>query len=408
MKRIGMIRLIPLATVSLVLVVCLSAPGLKPEGTSSPYATLKGRSSTPASTLSARVFTVAANGGNADEIGAIFAPLNSADSPGAAVLVKQASKVIFERGYGVTDVRSRQKVDEHTNFRLASCTKQFTAMAIMLLVHDGKLHYTDRLTDIFPGYPDYGKAITIRKLLNHTSGMLDYEDLMPKADPNAPIEKIQISDDGVLDLLKQQKTTKFVPGTHWDYSNSGYVVLGLVVAKVSGKPFEDFLHERIFARLQMTNSVAYVRGKNEVPHRAYGHSKTSSGWEQTDQSPTSATLGDGGVYSSIADLSKWDDAWRRHTLLSAEEMEAAITPVKVPDNSVRGPDGSPAEYGFGWFLSSYRKHPRMWHYGETLGFRSNIQRFTQDGLTIIVLCNRTDMDPGSLGLKVAGLYLSPE
>jgi CubicO group peptidase (beta-lactamase class C family) len=274
-------------------------------------------------------------------------------------------------------------------------------------VHDGKLHYEDRLTGVFPDFPEYGKAITIRNLLNHTSGLLDYEDLMPKADPNLPVEKIQIQDAGVLDLLKQQRTTKFVPGTHWDYSNSGYVVLGLVVAKLSGKPFDEFLHDRIFAPLQMTNTVAYVRAKNEVPHRAYGHSKTSSGWQQTDQSPTSATLGDGGVYSSLTDLSKWDDALQRHTLLSAKEMEPAITPVEVPDNSVRGPDGSPAEYGFGWFLNPYRQHRRMWHYGETEGFRSNIQRFSEHGLTIIVLCNRTDVDPGTLGLKVADLFLAP-
>jgi CubicO group peptidase (beta-lactamase class C family) len=353
-------------------------------------------------------FVFAASGSDADQINAIFAPLKSSDAPGGAVLVKKTGKVVFERGYGVTDLGSWTKIDEHTNFRLASCSKQFTAMAIMLLVRDGKLHYQDRLTDIFPDFPDYGKAITIRNLLNHTSGLLDYEDLMSKADPNVPVEKIQIHDDGVLDLLKQQKTTKFAPGTHWDYSNSGYVVLGLVVTKVSGKPFDEFLHDRIFAPLQMTNTVAYVRGKNEAPHRAYGHSKTNSGWRQTDQSPTSATLGDGGVYSSLSDLSKWDDALQRHTLLTAKQMEPALTPVNVADNSVRGPDGSPAEYGFGWFLNRYRQHRRMWHYGETEGFRSNIQRFTQDGLTITVLCNRTDVDPGSMGMKVADLYFSPE
>jgi CubicO group peptidase (beta-lactamase class C family) len=351
---------------------------------------------------------LAADRNPANQADAIFSSLKSADSPGAAVLVKKAGKVVFERGYGVTDLRTRQKIDERTNFRLASCTKQFTAMAIMLLVHDGKLHYEDRLTDVFPDFPNYGKAITIRNLLNHTSGLLDYEDLMPKADPSVPVEKIQIHDDGVLQLLKQQKTTKFAPGTKWDYSNSGYVVLGLVVARVAGRPFDKFLHDRIFAPLKMTETVAYVLGKNEVPHRAYGHSKAHSGWEQTDQSPTSATLGDGGVYSSLADLSTWDDALQKHTLLSAKEMEPAITPVEVPDNSVRGPDGSPAAYGFGWFLNPYKQRRRMWHYGETMGFRTNIQRFTQDELTIIVLCNRTDIDPGNLGLKVADLYLSPK
>lgn len=338
----------------------------------------------------------------------IFSDLHSTDAPGGAVLVKKDGKIVFQRGYGITDLRIRHKIDEQTNFRLASCTKQFTAMSIMLLVHDGKLHYEDRLTDIFPDFPEYGKAITIRNLLNHTSGLLDYEDLMPKPDPSVPVEQNQIQDEGVLKLLKQAKTTKFAPGTKWDYSNSGYVVLGLVVARVSGESFPAFLHDRIFAPLGMANTVAYVRGTSQVPQRAFGHTKKGKAWEQTDQSPTSATLGDGGVYSSIADLSKWDDALREHTLLNEKEMQPAITPVVVPDNSVRGPDGSPAEYGFGWFLNPYKQHHRMWHYGETMGFRTNVQRFANDELTIIVLCNRTDVDPGSLGLKVADLYLSPK
>ncbi len=116
-----------------------------------------------------------------EQIDHIFEELKSDGAPGAAVLVIKNGEVVFERGYGVADLRSRRKIDAHTNFRLASCTKQFTAMAVMLLVHDGKLHYEDRLTDIFPDFPEYGKAITIRNLLNHTSGLLDYEDLMATA-----------------------------------------------------------------------------------------------------------------------------------------------------------------------------------------------------------------------------------
>src|SRR5947209_20499115 len=139
-----------------------------------------------------------AAGKPASSIDAICSGLKSDKAPGAAVLVIKDGKTVFQHGYGVADLRTLKAIDEHTNFRLASCTKQFTAMAIMLLVHDGKLHYEDRLTDVFPDFPNYGKAISIRNLLNHTSGLLDYEDLMPKADPNVPVEKIQIHDDGVL------------------------------------------------------------------------------------------------------------------------------------------------------------------------------------------------------------------
>src|SRR3954462_1636298 len=145
-------------------------------------------------------------------------------------------------------------------------------MAIMLLVHDGKLKYDDTLTNLFPGFPAYGKNITIRNLLNHTSGLPDYEDLMemPAARTNhAWSATQQITDQEVLQLLESAGTAgtkggspKFQPGTQWSYSNSGYVVLGLVVAKVSGKSFPQFLHDRIFAPLGMTNTVAFVNGVN--------------------------------------------------------------------------------------------------------------------------------------------------
>ena len=342
-----------------------------------------------------------------EQINQIFAGLKSDGGPGGAVLVIRNGSIIFKRGYGVTDLRSRHRIDEHTNFRLASCTKQFTAMAVMLLVRDGRLRYQDRLTDIFPDFPEYGKSITIRNLLNHTSGLLDYEDLMSKPAAGTPPENIpQIKDAGVLELLKQQKTTKFPPGTRWDYSNSGYAVLAMVVEKVSGQPFGDFLHDRIFAPLDMKQTVAYEKGKNTVAHRAYGHTHEAGVWREMDQSPTSAVLGDGGVYSSLADLARWDRALAHYALLSEAEMEPAVIPVKVADGGVQEPDGTPAAYGFGWFLSPYRNRSRMWHYGETVGFRTTIQRLVQDKLTIIVLCNRDDVVPANLALKVADLFLS--
>ena len=346
-----------------------------------------------------------ANSTQSQKIDAILASagLTFADIPGAAVLVLHGDQTVFERGYGVTDLRTLHKIDAHTNFRLASVSKQFTAVATMLLVHDNKLSYDESLTDVFSDFPAYGKAITVRNLLNHTSGLEDYEDLMPRADLNLPVEQQQIQDAGVLELLKRQKSAKFPPGTRWEYSNSGYVLLGLIVEKVSGQPFPGFLRARIFAPLHMNNTIAYVRGENNVPNRAFGHSLENGRWQQTDQSSTSATLGDGGVYSSMEDLAKWDYALRTAALLSADEMQAAITPVNV--QGVVEPDGAPAQYGFGWFLNPYKGHQRMWHYGETVGFRTAIQRFTADNLTVIMLCNRADFNPSVLALQIADLFL---
>ena len=205
----------------------------------------------------------------------------------------------------------------------------------------------------------------------------------------------------------------FAPGTQWYYSNSGYLVLGLVVAKVSGQPFREFLRQHIFAPLRMEHTLAYESGKNEISNRAFGHAREHT-WRQRDQSPTSATLGDGGIYSSLEDLAKWDEALRANQLLSPEEMQTALTPFifangsqpRWPANSDR-PQGSPALYGFGWFLDPYKNHPRMWHYGETQGFRSYLVRFPDDHLTIIVLCNRTDITPETFALQVADLLLAP-
>ena len=354
------------------------------------------------------------------QIDAVFSGVSSPDAPGLAALVRKNGRTVFERGYGVRDLRSKAKIDGHTNFRLASFTKQFTAMAVMLLVHDGKLHYDDTLTEIFPDFPAYGNTISVRNLLNHTSGLPDYEDLMDALEKTkGPVwtpEK-QIQDAEVLELLKKEKIGKFAPGTSWSYSNSGYVVLGLIVAKVSGKSYGDFLHERIFAPLKVKHTLVFQKGKNAVANRAFGHSKDGSALKETDQSSTSATLGDGGIYSNLEDLAKWDDALRNHSLLSEKEFQPALSPVKLNDGSVphwpreRHDDnlhpGKPVSYGFGWFRDPYQGHTRIWHTGSTVGFRTVIERFAEgDGLSIIVLCNRADLEPEKLALQVADIFFS--
>jgi len=352
----------------------------------------------------------------ADQLNAIFAGVASAQEPGFAVLVRQNGQTLFEREYGMRDLRSGLPIDAHTNFRLASFTKQFTAMAIMLLVHDGKLHYDDHLTDIFPEFPAYGRTITVRNLLNHTSGLVAYEDLMDKKYAGKSWEEIpQITDAEVLALAEQQTGTKFSPGTHWEYSNGGYCILGTIIARVSGMSYPNFLRSRIFAPLKMDHTVAHVAGKDTVSDRAYGYTHDAGVWLETDQSPTSATLGDGGIYTSLDDLAKWDDALRNHTLLSAAEFQPAITPqnsdavlVENPDDPSKSSGKKPAPYGFGWFLDTYRGHARMWHTGSSIGFHTVIERFTENNLTIIILANRTDVDLAALALRTADLYFSPD
>lgn len=335
----------------------------------------------------------------------VFARFASDREPGAAVLVLEDGKVAFRRGYGVGDLRTMRPIDETTSFRLASVTKHITAAAVVLLVRDGRLRYDDPLTAVFPGFPDYGRRITIRHLLQHTSGLPDYESLMAPPAPGVPVEDAQISDAEVLTLLERQAAGKFEPGTRWDYSNSGYVLLGLAVAEASGMSFGSFLRERIFVPLGMDGTLAYERGRNEVPFRAFGHAREGGRWREADQSPTSATLGDGGVYSSLRDMARWDSSLREHRLFTPEEIALAMTPVVVPEGPPVEPDGMPAAYGFGWFLNPWKGRVRAWHYGETTGFRTALQRFIRDGVTVVVLCNRDDVDAAALALAAAEPYL---
>jgi CubicO group peptidase (beta-lactamase class C family) len=323
-------------------------------------------------------------------------------------MVRRDGQAVYQRGYGVRDLRGMALIDGRTNFRLASFTKQFTAMAIMLLARDQKLKYDTPLTEVFPEFPSWGRDITIRHLLTHTSGLPDYEDLMNGGPWTADR---QIQDAEALQLIERQPRAKFAPGSSWSYSNSGFVMLGMVVAKRSGQSFPEFLRDRIFEPLGMERSVAFVKGTNTVTERAYGHSRKGQTLVETDQSSTSATLGDGGVYSNLEDLARWDEALERRTLLPASAMKEAWAPAVLSGgrptfwptetNEDNLAPGKPVSYGFGWFLDPWKGRPRMWHTGSTTGFRTVIQRFPADRITVVVLANRTDLDVAALALRAA-------
>jgi CubicO group peptidase (beta-lactamase class C family) len=352
---------------------------------------------------------------------AVLKGLVADGEPGLAVLVRRNGRTVVENGYGLRDLRTRKPIDARTGFRLASVTKQMTAAAIMLLAREGRLRYDDTLTGALPGFPAYGNAITIRHLLTHTSGLPDYEQLMDDFEKEKGprwSSTRQISDTEVLALLEEETRGLFPPGTRWAYSNSAYVLLGLIAARADGKPFADVLRDRIFAPLGMARTLAYETGRNEVPDRAYGHTKEGAGFRETDQSRTSATLGDGGVYSCLEDLAKWDEALRTNAVLSKEETGLALTPARLADGSeARWPEGEPGgdnlapgrpvAYGFGWFTDPWQGHDRAWHHGETMGFRSIVERFPKDDLTVIILANRGDLDLKPLALEVAAVELRP-
>ena len=308
--------------------------------------------------------------------------------PGASVLVLEGGDAVFQRSYGLADLEAGVTSSPTTNYRLASVSKQFTAASALLLVEDGVLTLDDRVRHWLPTLPVASEGITLRHLLSHTSGLVDYEDLLP------PDQARQIHDADVLRLLEREDRLYFPAGSDYRYSNSGYALLALVVERASGQRFAAFLQARIFSPLGMTATLARQDEGPPVTDRAFGYTLVGDRWERTDQSTTSAVLGDGGIYSSITDLAKWDAAWYDDRLLSAPSRALAV------QASTATPEPDVAHYGFGWRLQGRMQ----WHSGESIGFRNVLLRFPAQRLTVIVLSNRDAPDPYRLARQIAALW----
>jgi len=310
------------------------------------------------------------------------------DAPGASVLVLEDGKPAFERSYGMAERETGRAATPSTQYRLASISKQFTAACVLLLVEDGALSLDDPVRRWLPTLPSSADAVTLRHLLSHTSGLIDYEDLVPEE------QTAQVHDADVLRLLERPERLYFSPGSDYRYSNSGYALLALVVERASGKRYAEFLQTRVFLPLGMTQTLAREDEGPTVASRAYGYSFLQGRWQRTDQSTTSAVLGDGGIYSSLIDLARWDAAWYDDRLLSSSSRALAVHP------STSTPEADVAHYGFGWRLQG-RMH---WHSGESIGFRNVLLRFPDRRLTVIVLTNRNEPEPYSLARRIAALW----
>lgn len=292
---------------------------------------------------------------------------------GACVLAMDDGQVVFRQGFGIADVESGKECTPATNFRMASVSKQFTAAAVMRLVEQGRLSLEDMLDKFFPGFPEYGRKITVRQLLTHTSGLPDYEGLVPKG------TTLQLNDLDVLQLLLETKQPKFAAGKKFEYSNSAFVLLGLIVEQVARKPYHEFVREEILVPSGMIDSLVFQRGLNEVPNRAFGHEQKDDRWVRADQSVTSATRGDGCVYTSLNDHARWLQTIDAKKVLKPSTWDDIFKP------HVEAWEGT--HYGFGWFLDMYRGEPRIYHNGDSQGFRITSQRFPQRRAAVLVQLN---------------------
>lgn len=307
--------------------------------------------------------------------------------PGAAIAVLRRGEPLLLQGSGLAELDSRTPVTPATQFRLASVSKQFTAAALLLLVEEGTLGLDDPVRRWLPTLPPASEAVTLRHLLTHTSGIVDFETLIE------PERCMPLSDADVLQLVEREPHLQFPAGTRFRYSNTGYVLLALVIERAARCLYASFLRERVFDPLGMRHAVAHEAAVSVVANRAFGYTRDGQGWKRTDQSLTSATLGDGGIYASVEELARWDAAIDGGRLLPAARWQQALSAAVATGEPGIG-------YGFGWRVGQ----GAAWHSGETVGFRNLILRLLKPRLTVIVLTNRSAPSPHPLAAALAMRY----
>jgi CubicO group peptidase (beta-lactamase class C family) len=319
--------------------------------------------------------------------------------PGVSLAVCRDGKIVKASGYGLANLEWEIPVTPETIFQTGSVGKQFTATAIMMLMEEGKLGLDDKIAKYIPEAPATWNDVTIRSLLTHTSGIADYggeEDTMSKGVIN--FRKDYTEEELVQAFAKMPKD--FSAGEKWSYSNTGYVLLGVIIHRVTGEFYGDFLQERIFKPLGMT-STRIISEADIVPRRSSGYRLVKAEWKNQEWvAPTLNTTADGALYTNVLDLAKWDAALYTTKLIKQSSLDAMWTPVKLTS-------GKTYPYGFGWDLESKQGHRVVSHDGAWQGFTMSISRYLDERLTVIVMTN-LDSDnskPEEIADEVAGIYL---
>ncbi|MFC5410657.1 serine hydrolase domain-containing protein [Larkinella bovis] len=311
-------------------------------------------------------------------LNAVMARHFPASQPGGALLVVRDGKTVYNRGVGLANRETQMPITPETNFRMASVSKQFTALCILLLEKQKKLSFDDTLLRFFPDFnPHVGQKIKLRHLLTHTSGLLDYESLL------ASDRKDQIFDAEVLELLKPQDSTYFEPGSRFRYSNSAFCLLTQVVERVAKQPYLDFITEHIFKPLGMNQTTLYEPGRT-IPNRAMGYARNPDNTIRfSDQSVTSGTKGDGCVYTSLTDYKKWNDALTTNQLVNLpQQLERVQVPLNGPANGF---------YGLGWFFTQTKTGTQaLFHSGSTCGFSNCVVWIPAQKTLVVLFSNLAD------------------
>lgn len=327
-------------------------------------------------------------------IDAMLSKVFKPGEPGAAVIVVQDERVIFRRGYGTANLEQDVPIRPEMVFRIGSITKQFTAVAILMLAEENKLALDDCITQYLPNYPVPGDTITIEQLLTHTSGIPNHTD-MPD------FWSTSRNDATVDELIESFKNEplEFTPGDQWKYSNSGYVLLGAILEKVSGQTYADVIEAWIFEPLGMANS-SYGGHREIIPGRVAGYHHTENSSENAEYFSMSLSYAAGGLLSSVDDLAKWDSALYGEQLISQENLQRAFSPFRLND-------GALCHYGYGWEINDFKNRKTLRHSGAIPGFTTYAMSIPDERLFIAILANSESIGrrPTDLSFRIADLFL---
>ncbi len=321
----------------------------------------------------------------------ILSEFKESNGPGGVFMVAQKGKPVYEKAFGMANLELDAKLSTNSVFQIGSMTKQFTAIAVLMLEEQGKLKVSDPISKYIPSYPN-GNNITIHHLLTHTSGIKDFTKMKGLQD----IAQKEMSPEQMVDFFKNDPVD-FAPGEKFDYNNSGYVVLGYIIELASGETYEDFITKNIFNQIGMTNSY-YATDRKIIKNRAYGYHKKSYGYVNKTVINFSVPFASGSLMSTLDDMLKWQNALNKDLLLNSKNEMKAFTRYKLND-------GKEIEYGYGWHLKSINGIATREHGGSIFGFKSMAVYIPSEDIYVIGFSNCDCNSPTQLVKDIAKISL---
>lgn len=312
--------------------------------------------------------------------------------PGATVLVARKGSVIYKKAFGMANLELNVPMQIDNVYRIGSITKQFTAVAILQLMERGKLNLQDDITRFIPGYPTHGYKITIEHLLTHTSGIQSYTAMKDYMDRMA----LDLKPAQMIEYFKNQPM-RFVPGTKWEYDNSGYFLLGYIIEKITGKTYAEYLEENIFKPAGMDNTL-YGSDIKIIKNRADGYSKDENGFENARPLSMTQPYSAGSIQSTVEDLFKWHQALHSYKLIKKENLDRAFKGYKLAD-------GDKTDYGYGWFLGHVQGSPAIDHGGGINGYRTMEIYLPEEDVYVALFSNCECFSPRELTVRIAALAI---